>query len=141
MKRNVLRSVLIILCALLCVACVSCKSNDAPKESSAPAAESSTPVEESSTPAAEEFTPPESEDAGETVGPHEHEFTPEWQKNDIYHWHSCTLCEVDNDVAKHDMEIIVTNKEPTADAPGEGIFACRVCGAVKEGEIPPLGNA
>ena len=132
MKRNILRSVLIILCALLCVACASCKGDGTPAESSTPPAESSTPdIIESSTPA---------EEPEETPEPHEHIFAPEWDKDDTYHWHNCTLCDEYNDVEKHDTEVIFVNKEPTADAPGEGIFACKVCGAVKEGEIPPLGN-
>ena len=131
MKRNILRSVLIILCALLCAVCVACKGDSAPEESSTPPAESSTPtIIESSTPEIPEENPE----------PHEHVFAPEWDKNDIYHWHNCTLCDADNDVEKHDTEVIFVNKEPTADAPGEGILACKVCGAIKEGEIPPLGN-
>ena len=131
MKRTVLRSILMILCVVLCAACVSCKGNEAPDESSAPPAESSTPaIEGSST--------PEGEDSEETPAPHEHDFAPEYNKNDLYHWNSCTVCDADNNVEKHDWEIVAVNKEPTADASGEGFFACKVCGAIMEGEIPPL---
>ena len=124
---------LIILCAILCAACISCKSGNAPEESS----ESSSLPEESSTPAPEESTPePESEVEPEE---HEHVFLAQWDKNDLYHWHTCDICGADNDITKHEMEIIVVNKEPTADAPGEGVYVCIVCGAVEMKEIPVLG--
>ena len=54
MKRNIFRVVLMILCALLCAACVSCKGDGRPEGSSTPPAESSAPVESS--------TPEESEE-------------------------------------------------------------------------------
>ena len=124
---------LIILCALLCAACISCKGENVPEKSP----ESSSIPEESSAPVAEESTPaPESEGEPEE---HEHVFLAQWDKNDLYHWHNCEICGADNDITKHEMELIVVNKEPAADAPGEGIYACAVCGALETGEIPVLG--
>ena len=119
MKNIWMKIAAILLCLAVCTSWAACKGNAEPEEST-PSAESG-----SSTP---EETESETKEP-ETVAPHTHDFALEWSKNDVRHWHTCTLCDETADGDEHDFELEMIIVEPSGDDKGQALFVCTVCGA------------
>ncbi|MBO5035159.1 MAG: MucBP domain-containing protein, partial [Oscillospiraceae bacterium] len=69
-----------------------------------------------------------------------HEWSDEWSKDEINHWHVCTHegCGEKNDEAAHTWNEGVVTKEPTYDDEGERTFTCTICGHTRTESIPAL---
>ncbi len=64
---------------------------------------------------------------------HKHTYSVEWSQNTTHHWRECTgkdCTEISSEAAHvwNDGEVTTM---PSADANGEKIFTCLVCGATK----------
>lgn len=57
-----------------------------------------------------------------------------WKSDAAGHWHDCVCGEEKLDASSHDFEL-VTDKAPTACAPGVGHEVCRVCGATGKTDV------
>ena len=69
------------------------------------------------------------------VPAHVHEFSEEWQNDDVYHWHVCTSCGEITDKATHAYQWTETVK-PTSRKQGERVGVCTVCGYETTQTIP-----
>ncbi len=70
---------------------------------------------------------------------HECEFSSEWQKDDVAHWHACTAkegCTEVSEKADHTYGEGVITTKPTPDADGAKTFTCTVCAYTKTETIP-----
>lgn len=123
MKRYILTILILALCL---AACVSCKGNDAPAEST-PA--DSAPV------APAESTPSETEPEPETE-PCLHDFSGGWKQDELYHWQECTKCGYYEKVEGHTDELAFVGQAPTDTEDGFGFYVCQVCGRMEKQDIP-----
>ena len=149
MKKSILIFILTALCLAVCLASVSCNSEKGDGETSPESTPTvSEPVETPESDAGEESgdgdegdESEESEESESVIESHLPVYGHHWEKNEELHWHGCTICGFEKtDVAEHEWNVVVVNKEPSADEPGEGVLVCKICGAAKNGEIPPLGS-
>ena len=69
------------------------------------------------------------------VPAHVHEYSEEWQIDDVYHWHVCTGCGEIADKATHSYQWTETVK-PTSRKQGERKGVCTVCGYETTQTIP-----
>ena len=75
-------------------------------------------------------------------GEHEHTYSEEWSSDENYHWHSatCRHKEETADKAEHDWDDGEEISQPTCTEPGEIVYRCTVCGAVKTEVLEATGH-
>lgn len=62
-----------------------------------------------------------------------HSFSEDWQSNETNHWHHCTKCGENTELAAHSF-VWVVDREPTVQTPGLRHEACTVCSYAKPQE-------
>ncbi len=74
-----------------------------------------------------------------------HIWSQDWSSNNVYHWHACTDngCPAKDEatIAKHEFELISTDKAATCSAEGKGRYKCSVCGYEKDDVIEKLPHS
>ena len=74
------------------------------------------------------------------VPAHVHEYSEEWEHDDVYHWHVCTGCGETADKATHSYTWTETVK-PTSRKQGERVGVCSVCGYQTTQTVPAQSNS
>ena len=74
------------------------------------------------------------------VPAHIHEYSDEWQQDDVYHWHVCTGCGEIADKATHAYSWTETVK-PTSRKQGERVGVCTVCGYETTQTVPAQSSS
>ena len=74
------------------------------------------------------------------VPAHVHEYSEEWQNDDVYHWHVCTGCGEIADKATHSYNWTETVK-PTSRKQGERVGVCTVCGYETTQTVPAQSSS
>lgn len=70
-----------------------------------------------------------------------HDYNPEWQTDDTYHWRVCDTCGEEAFKEEHKEDLGTVTKEPTEEETGLRVYKCTVCGyETRTEEIPVIVN-
>ena len=67
-----------------------------------------------------------------------HKYSEDWESGDNEHWHECTVCHNQKDIASHTWNDGIVTKPATEDAEGVKTYTCTVCSATKTESIDKL---
>ena len=70
----------------------------------------------------------------------EHSYSEQWYSDGENHWHKCTVCGAEGDVAAHSWNGGEVTKEATCTEAGEMTYTCSVCGETKTEAIGAKGH-
>lgn len=67
-------------------------------------------------------------ETGEEVIPPAGHRRGEWSKDEINHWHECTVCSAKLDIASHEFGDWIVDAETTEESDGSSHRVCSICG-------------